>query len=53
MSDIKKSFSDLIGNTRCMRLKSLQLRLALTHRFSQSWSTLIRPVPLRIVSQTL
>ncbi len=34
-------------------LKSLQLRLALMHRFSQSWSTLIRPVPLRIVSQTL
>ena len=53
MSDIKRAFSDLIGNTPLYALKSLQLRLALTHRFSQSWSTLIRPVPLRIVSQTL
>ena len=39
MSDIKKSFSDLIGNTPLYAAESLQLRLALMHRFSQSWST--------------
>ena len=52
MSDIKKSFSDLIGNTPLYAAEKFAAKAGANAQVLAKLEYLIRPVPLRIVSQT-